>query len=164
MDTETYSNWASLISAAEKKVSTILETDVAPIVEDTLKKHIQKDIYDVYTPVNGGVFGGVRFKHAYQRRDLPSSVYSYLLDGSTIIATSDATASKPILKNHSWTLRYPGSFLEMLERGNLGLLNKKFPRGFPRPAVSNTQSEVNRDLKRGKISKAIRDGIKREFN
>lgn len=49
-----YSNWDSLVEAARSKCATILEKDVAPVAKEILKKHIQSDIYDVYTPTPNG--------------------------------------------------------------------------------------------------------------
>lgn len=152
-----YGDWDSLVAAAEKKVTRILKQDVAPIVEEIVQSHIQSDIYYAYSPRPGAWVNGT----TYQRRhSLENNVVSSLSDSETLFVTSTATASPSVVKGYSFRNRYPGAFLKMLESGNTGIWRK----GFPRPAISNAQAEIDDNLQNGSISQAIEKGIKREFN
>lgn len=114
----------------------ILMNDVAPVVEDILAKHIEHDIYGAYTPVG------------YERRySLTKSIVSKMINGNTLLVTSIA---QPNLPHTGWVSSGDGAFLAMLENGDLGWWRK----GFPRPAVSNAQKEVD-------SSSAVRSAIQR---
>lgn len=151
-----YEDWDSLIAAAEKNISVILKNDVAPITEEIVKSHIQSDIYYTYTPRAGRWVDG----NTYQRRHvLEDSINSTFVSKGVLLTTSTATASAPILNGHSFTNRYPGAFLKMLENGNMGIWKS----GFPRPVISNAQLEIDNSIQDGAIRHAIENGIKREF-
>ena len=160
-----FSDWESLVSAVDAKATQILQRDVAPVAEDILKKHIKSDIYDAYTPkTNGWVLkvgttasGKDKYvRTTYQRRnDLIDAVYSRMMGKHTlfITITSSAKVNTPLFgkfKNHE------GAFLELLESGNMGLWRG----GFPRPAVMNTQNEIDTSHE---IKSAIQNGIQREI-
>lgn len=148
-----FSDWESLVSAVDAKATQILQRDVAPIAEDILKKHIKSDIYDVYTPKQNGWVNGT----TYQRRHvLEQAVTTIVQDKHTILVTSTATASPAVLSGWSFHNRYPGSFLKLLEAGNMGIWHG----GFPRPAVTNTQNEIDTSQE---IKSAIQNGIQREI-
>ncbi len=148
-----FSDWESLVSAVDAKATQILQRDVAPVAEDILKKHIKSDIYDVYTPKQNGWVNGT----TYQRRHaLEQAVTTIMQDRHTILITSTATASPAVLSGWSFHNRYPGSFLKLLEVGNMGIWRG----GFPRPAVTNTQNEIDTSQK---IKSAIQNGIQREI-
>ena len=151
-----YGDWDSLVAAAEEKISIILKQDVAPIVEEIVQSHIQSDIYYAYSPRPGAWIKG----STYQRRHtLENNISSSLLDGETLFVTSTATASPSVVKGYRFQNRYAGAFLKMLESGNTGI----WRRGFPRPAITNAQTEIDDNLQNGSISRAIERGIKREF-
>lgn len=154
-----YSDWARLTGAISKKaIVQILKKDVAPVAEDILAKRIQIDIYDAYTPKSGGFFAGKFYTNAYRRRhELEKKIKSYMIDDKTLLITSTANASKSLVSGWSFQNRYDGAFLEMLEVGNMGVWRK----GFPRPVVRNTQTEIDRS---SLIKSAIKKGIKREIN
>lgn len=148
-----FSDWESLVSAVDAKATQILQRDVAPVAEDILKKHIKSDIYDVYTPKQNGWVNGT----TYQRRHtLEQSVTTIVQDKNTILVTSTATASPAVLSGWSFHNRYPGAFLKLLEVGNMGIWRG----GFPRPAVTNTQNEIDTSQE---IKSAIQNGIQREI-
>lgn len=148
-----FSDWESLVSAADAKATQILQRDVAPVAEDILKKHIKSDIYDVYTPKPNGWVNGT----TYQRRHtLEQAVTTIAQDTHTILVTSTATASPAVLSGWSFHNRYPGAFLKLLEVGNMGIWRG----GFPRPAVTNTQNEIDTSQE---IKSAIKNGIQREI-
>lgn len=148
-----FSDWESLVSAVDAKATQILQRDVAPVAEDILKKHIKSDIYDVYTPKQNGWVNGT----TYQRRHaLEQAVTTIVQDKHTILVTSTATASPAVLSGWSFHNRYPGAFLKLLEVGNMGIWRG----GFPRPAVTNTQNEI--DISQ-EIKSAIQNGIQREI-
>lgn len=113
------------IEADDDLIKSILLNDIAPIVEDILLHHIQEDIYGAYSPVR------------YERRySLTRSIVTKLLDDNTILVTSNA---QPNLPHHGWSSTGDGSFLHMLEVGNMGWWKE----GFPRPAISNAQKEAD---------------------
>lgn len=148
-----FSDWESLVSAVDAKATQILQRDVAPVAEDILKKHIKSDIYDVYTPKQNGWVNGT----TYQRRHaLEQAVTTIVQDKHTILVTSTATASPAVLSGWSFHNRYPGAFLKLLEVGNMGIWRG----GFPRPAVTNTQNEIDTSQE---IKSAIQNGIQREI-
>lgn len=148
-----YSDWESLVSGAQDACHTILDTDVAPIARDIVKKHIKTDIYDAYSPKPNAWVNGT----TYQRRNLlTSSVYHKFIKDDEILITSDAPASKSVVKGYSFRNRRSGAFLSLLESGNMGI----WRRGFPRPAIKNSQQEINTS---DKVDKAIQRGLRREF-
>ena len=147
-----YDSWENLTAAAEKHCANVLLKDVAPVAKEIVRKHIQSDIYDAYTPQEGAWVNG----STYQRRGkLLTTLQATLnVDGNELTVTSKATASKPIIKGYRFNNVYPGAFLEMLESDNRGIWKS----GFPRPAISNAQKEI--DSSREIIS-AIENGFRR---
>lgn len=147
-----YSDWDRLVKAADNTVNHILKKYVAPTAETILKKHIQKDIYDAYTPKPRGWVG----RQTYSRRHvLEGAVYSEITTKYSyheMLITSKATASPAVVKGWSFHNRYPGAFLKLLESGNMGI----WYGGFARPAVSNAQSEIDRS---DEIVSKIRTGV-----
>lgn len=154
-----YYNWEDLTAAAQKVCQKILEKDVAPVVKEILGRHIKSDIYDVYTrKTNGWVIKvGDKYKAAtYKRRHiLEDSLISVMTDVDEIMITSKAPPRDPIDGSKFNNSEY-GAFLNLLETGRMGLWRG----GFPRPAVSNAQREVNRS---SGIKKAIKDGLDKRF-
>lgn len=146
-----FSDWESLISACKGVTSSILKKEVAPVAEEILKKHIQSDIYGVYTPKEGRWVNGT----TYQRRHvLESGITSIYPNNDTLLVTSVATASPSVVKGYSFKNRQPGAFLKLLETGNMGIWRN----GFPRPAVANTEKEFDGSPE---INRAILQGIER---
>lgn len=121
--------------------------DVAPVVEEILRRHIQTDIYDVYTPKEGAWIGGETYERSHLLED---NVTSYIIDGDTLLTTSMTTADRPIVEGYEFSSNYPGAFLEMLASGRTGIWSS----GFSRPAVENAQAEVNN-------SSAVRQAVER---
>ena len=148
-----YSDWESLVNAVDQKAFKILQTDVAPVAEGILKKHIKSDIYDVYTPKENGWVNGETYRRRYA---LEQAITTIVQDKNTILVTSTATASPAVLSGWSFHNRYPGAFLKLLEVGNMGIWNG----GFPRPAVASTQNEIDSS---SAIKNAIKSGIQREI-
>lgn len=153
MAEQSFSDWESLIEAVNNKANKILKERVAPVAEDILKNHIKSDIYDVYSPKENGWVGST----TYQRRHvLEDAVTTIFQNRNTILITSTATASPAILSGWSFHNRYPGAFLKLLEVGNMGIWHN----GFPRPAVTNTQNELDTSRE---IKSAIINGIENEI-
>lgn len=153
-----YEDWESLVSAAQDACGKVLVNHVKPVMEDIVKRHIQTDIYDAYTPVEIYQFGG-KIYQGYQRRHILEKSMYYELQGrnkDTIMVTSSAPANKPIVKGYSFHNRRPGAFLKMLEGPKRGIWRN----GFPRPAISNAQSEIDRSKA---IDRAIQAGINQYF-
>lgn len=147
---KTYDNWEDLVAAAQQRCSQVLDKKVAPLVKEIVRRHIKTDIYDAYTPKEDGWVGSDGRPATYKRRMLllkPGGVYHKFSNTrkDEILVTSDVTASPAVVKGWSFhTHGRPGSFLKLLESGNMGIWSK----GFPRPAVSNAQKEVdnNREI------------------
>ncbi len=148
-----YDNWEELCEAAQGRCKDILNRDVAPVAIQIVKKHIQKDIYDAYTPITGGWVNGTTYS---RRHVLEGSVYHTFIHDDEIMVTSNATASKSVVKGYSFHNRRPGSFLQLLESGHMGI----WRHGFPRPAIGNAQSEIDRS---SAIRSAIQAGLDRYF-
>lgn len=146
-----YNSVEALLSAAQSRTASILKKDVKPAAEKILTAHIKSDIYDAYSPKDGAWVNG----STYDRRNSLYNVKSKITD-NVLFVTSDASPSKPIVKGYSIKNDGSGSFLKMLEVGNMGIWRS----GFSRPAVSNAQREVESS---GEIKAAIKNGIKREF-
>ena len=135
-----YDDWDSLVKAAENSAKKILETDVAPVAKE-----------------NGWVTPTGEPTTYTRRHVLENSITSYMLsDNCTLLVTSTATASKAIVPGYSFRNRYDGSFLKLLEVGDMGIWSG----GFPRPAVKKTQDEFDQGVK---VNRAIKNGIKREI-
>lgn len=150
-----FSTWEDLVNATEQAASDILMTDVAPVAEDILRKHIETDIYGAYTPIDGGWFAGRKYESAYERRHvLENNIRSELENPTTLMTTSYATANQSLVPGYHFVNRYPGAFLQLLESGHMGI----WSRGFARPAVSNAQREIDHSTS---IKRAIKSGIKR---
>lgn len=149
----TYGDWDELCNAAQERLHNILDREVAPVAKEIVKKHIKSDIYDAYTPVPGGWVNGT----TYQRRHvLEGAMLHKFIHDDEILVTSNATASKSVVKGYSFHNRRPGSFLQLLESGRMGIWVK----GFPRPAIGNAQKEIDRS---SAIWNAIQSGLDKYF-
>lgn len=150
-----FSSWEELCAAIDSCCKDILLNDVASVAKDILKKHIETDIYGAYSPKSGGWFAGVLYETPYSRRHaLEGAIEAIMDDPNTMTITSSASANQSLVPGYSFSNRYPGAFLQMLENGNMGIWRK----GFSRPAVKNTQKEIDSS---SKIQRAIKEGIKR---
>jgi len=148
-------SWETLTDVVQQRCAAILDKRVAPIAKEIVRKHIETDIYGVYTPVENGWVDSAWTRATYERR------YSFLKRGAIyysfskpdeILITSDAKVSPPVVKGWSFRHRYPGAFLKLLETGNMGI----WKAGFPRPAIGNAQKEIDRS---SQISRAIRQEL-----
>lgn len=138
----TYNNLDKLSKAAidAATVKTVLMDYVAPVVEEILRKHIQEDVYGAYSPT------------LYVRRgSLTSTITSRMIADDELLVTA---TSQPNAPAHGWASSGEGAFLYMLEVGDLGWWRK----GFPRPAISNAQKEVDESAA---VEQAKKAGIKR---
>lgn len=151
-----YDNFNDLISAIESKIPQVLEDYAVPVMKDILCQHIYTDIYQSYVPTPNGWIGGSTYQ---RRRNLPNSLYDIIEredDGYVAMVTSNETFS-PIISGYSFNNNYnPGAFLEMIETGNMGIWKS----GFPRPAVSNAQKEINTS---SQLKEAIQKGLEAVF-
>ena len=134
-----YSNWSSLVKAAQTACNDVLKSEVADTAKKIVNKHIQSDIYDTYSPVgeeNGG----------YDRRNElgdPTNTISRMIDKNTILITNEAPPSPPIFDGDYG--EYDDELLYWIEKGRvLNMFNNKdYPWMHPRPAISNAQEEIN---------------------
>lgn len=149
-------SWETLAEAVQQRCATILDKAIAPIAKEIVRKHIQTDIYEAYTPRENAWVTSDGTPTTYKRRRLllkRGAIYHKFSAADEIMITSNVTASPAILKGWSFHNRYPGAFLKLLETGNMGIWRG----GFPRPAIGNAQKEID---KSSEISRVIR----RELN
>lgn len=144
----------ALLDAVEASIADVLKTDVAPVAEDILRKHIKTDIYGAYTPKQGGWVNGTTY---HRRHVLEDGIKSELTDNNTLMVTSEATAGQSVVRGYHFSNRYAGAFLQLLESGHMGIWNG----GFARPAVSNAQQEIDNS---SRITSAVNRGMKRVMN
>ncbi|MFQ8982634.1 MAG: hypothetical protein ACLR6W_00015 [Evtepia sp.] len=131
-----YDSWAALEAAIKNECNQIIETEIVPKAEEILRKHIASDIYGAYTPKPGAWVNGTTYS---RRHVLEGSVYSRKEGEGRYLVTSDASASPSVVPGYSFSPRGAGSFLALLESGNMGIWRG----GFARPAVGNAQKEVD---------------------
>ena len=156
MPNRQFEDWDLLTDAVQSRCATILDKKVAPIAKNIVRKHIQTDIYDVYTPKENGWVLSDGSPTTYKRRYLllkNGAIYHTFSKSDEIMITSNVTASPAVVKGWSFRNRYPGAFLKLLETGNMGVWHG----GFPRPAIGNAQKEIDKSLQ-------IRSVISQELN
>lgn len=132
-------------------VEIIDEAQMGAVIEEgknVLYKHIQSDIYGAYTPKPGGWVGGT----TYARRNSLSkgSLIAINEPDGMITITSTAVPGTPVGRGSISS--EPGSLLKLIESDKHGLWRG----GFPRPAVSNAQSEIDGGALMSAIEKAFR--------
>lgn len=132
-----------LRTAVRRSVEKVVLMDyVAPVVENILRKHIEKDVYKAYAP------------RVYKRRDsLTSTVTSGMISSNELLVTATSQPNKPA---SGWVSSGDGAFLYMIEKGDLGWWRK----GFSRPAISNAQREVDHS---SAVKQAKKAGLKHVF-
>lgn len=131
-------------------VEIIDEAQMGAVIEEgknVLYKHIQSDIYGAYTPKPGGWVGGT----TYARRNSLSkgSLIAINEPDGTITITSTAVPGDPVGRGS--IRKEPGSLLQLIEGNRHGLWRG----GFPRPAVSNAQKEIDSGALMSAIEKAL---------
>ena len=115
--------------------------------KNVLYRHIQSDIYGAYTPKPGGWVGGQTYarRHSLSR----DSLVAINEPDGTITITSTAVPGTPVGRGS--VSSEPGSLLKLIESDRHGLWRG----GFPRPAVSNAQSEIDGGALMSAIEKAF---------
>lgn len=140
-----------------KDIRTILDKYVKPVMQKILLEHIKEDIYGAYSPKQYAWIGGT----TYQRRNslLNEGAIESEIDGNTIYVTSGAT-TMGLFSEGSW-VGGPGSFLAMLEEGDMGAWTRVTGRRLPRPALTKAQKEVDKSQA---IQSAVEKGFEDLFN
>lgn len=165
-----YSSWGELTRAVQTACKDMLKNDVAPAVENILRRHIQADIYDAYTPKHNGwvtTKNGITYYDTYHRRgSLLKNITSFISGGAGsefVLYVTSTAEPMPSIRGQAFYSKHPGFFLEMLE--SLGTEKARYRSlwagEFPRPAVSNTQEEINSGKE---IVNTIQSGIDRLFS
>lgn len=159
-------HWNGKISAKDFEIPDEIFAAVQKMGEDVLRSHIETDIYGVdqrvengwCRPVVGGLEGQTESATYERRHELPSTVYSER-EGDVVYVNAYGEANTPLFGYGVFTSVQPGSFLELLERGNLGFLTQRtrYAPSFPRPALSNAQAEVDSKPFKDKIQKLFDD-------
>lgn len=134
---KTYNSIEEYIAAVEAALPKVLEEYFAPHIEDVLKKHVQSDIYDAYTPKEGGWINGT----TYQRRHSLLNTIESQINGNVMATTSSASPSPSVRKGSVWGSA-DGAFFDLLASGNMGIWRG----GFPRPAVERAQAEIDGEM------------------
>lgn len=138
----------------QKIVERILKKDVAPIMKEILKKHIQDDVYDAYTPHRDGWVN----HRTYQRRHLlENNIVTMMVNPFTIGVTSLAPAAPAVVPGYTFEERQEGSLLELIEAKKHGI----WAGGFPRYPIRNTQAELDQNAE---IEQAIQNGLDAIFS
>lgn len=128
-----YNSVEEFLAAVEAAIPEVAEEYIAPYVEDVLSRHIESDIYDVYTPKEGGWVHGT-----YHRRHALTGGIQSVFKGDVLSTTSTAAPSPSILGAATWGSA-EGAFFDLLASGNMGLWRN----GFPRPAIPKAQAEID---------------------
>lgn len=130
---------------------------VRRLAEEVLKKHVQADVYDAYSPKHKGWVstspsGEIR-RATYQRRYDLLNVKSVIQSDGTLLVTSDSSVRDPIVRGSSFSDHGDpaGSFFRLIESDSHGLWRG----GFSRPVIQNAQKEVD--------SKAFWDRVNKEL-
>ena len=126
----TFETFAALKLYIETELKNTLRTEIADMVDETIKKHAISDVYNAYDPV------------AYIRRNNLSSGgnYRHDINGFTLIVTDETPGDEPIASGHTPS----GTELsEIIETGAQGHGYGKWPNAFARPYMANAQEEVN---------------------
>lgn len=145
-------------------VNDVLLNEVADIVEQILEKHIMQDIYAAYQPKT--TYYGKRPPigwrsvgdgyYQYARRWSLVGNYVRKMLGDTLFVTSDATPSPSVIGS-GWS-NNTGGFLQMVSTHP----GKIWKGGFPRPALQNTQDEIeNNGYAQKALEAALLRGLKR---
>lgn len=145
-------------------IKNTLEQKIGEQVWEILKEHIEKDVYEAYSPRGTWVWGTPQDSgfSGYQRRrqkgllsesDKNISVYHQPAGNKwTLRVTTDAQPTPSVLGD-SWVSK-PGGFLRLLEEGYLGFWldtlssARRISWPFPRPVITNAQAEANRNKKK----------------
>lgn len=122
-----------LDAEVKKKAKQMMLKELAPIVEDILRKHIETEIYGFHYPFDRGTYG--------RRHQLPAMLSSSMSGADTMITTSNAPPAPSRTRGGSVN-GSGGGFLRLLETGNMGFITRRHG-FFPRPAVSSAQAEVD---------------------
>lgn len=153
-----HNTYEGLCLEAQNRCRLILEEYVAPVATEIVKKHIQRDIYDKYTPKKGAWVNGSTYERRYSllQDGAGDGIYTSIVAPDEILITSDTRANDSVVRGRRFTTEYPGAFLAFFEQNNFGV----WKNGFPRPAISNAQKEID---KSSAINQAIQRGIEQEF-
>lgn len=163
------SSWEELAAAIDAVVPAVLESSVAPVMENIVTKHVRKDVYDAYTPKPGGwslsrMKPSVRSAYAasagdstYHRRNSLYNLKSEMQGRNTLITTTSSAPAPAVVKGWSFHNRRDGAFFQLLESGKTGIWRG----GFPRYPIKNAQTEIDKGLVApySNLSKAIRRGF-----
>lgn len=163
------SSWEELAAAIDAVVPAVLESSVAPVMENIVTKHVRKDVYDAYTPKPGGwslsrMKPSVRSAYAasagdstYHRRNSLYNLKSEMQGRNTLITTTSSAPAPAVVKGWSFHNRRDGAFFQLLESGKTGIWRG----GFPRYPIKNAQTEIDKGLVApySNLSKAIQSGF-----
>jgi len=162
-------------------IRTTLEKKIGEKVWKVLKDHIEKDVYDAYTPSGEWVWGTPQDSETdgYQRRrnsGLLNESDKYInvdhvsgTDVWSLRVSTNARPSKSVLKS-TWN-HHVGGFLRLLEEGDLGFWTRTQSQNmtregekkrFPRPVITNAQEEANKN--RSKYEAELRAAIEKAIS
>ena len=145
-------SWEGLILTLEA-VNRILKTKVEDRAKEIFKEHIQKDVYNAYTPKENGWVGHKTYERRHSLENFVTAIYP---QPNEMVITSTAKPRKPVVKGSSFRNSFPGAFLALIEGDDHGIWRG----GFSRPVVTKTQEDFDTNAE---IQKLIDDGINDYF-
>ncbi len=152
-----YDSFSALAAGVNGVIPDILynggRSSVATIAHAIYLKHVEHDVYDVYTPKVGGWIDHTTYRRDY---NLVWGAETKMENQTTLISTSQADADESVVPGYVFSNENQG-FLRLIESGHTGI----WACGFPRPFVTNTQKEFDSS---SKISNAIQREINRVMN
>ena len=114
----------------ESELKDTLGNEIADMVDETIKKHAESDVYDVYDP------------HFYDRRNLLRSgdFYIHDLSGFTLTVMDVTPGDTPTGEGHNPTGK---ELPDIIEHGLQNNGHGKWLGAFARPYIANAQEEVD---------------------
>lgn len=130
-------------SSLDAVIKNTLEKQIGEKVWKILKDHIEKDVYEVYTP---------SFYERRRENGLLNESDKYIFadrDGDLWrLRVSTNARPSPSVLGTTW-VHHTGGFLALLEKGDLGFWSRSgnsVTHPFPRPVITNAQDEAMKHM------------------
>lgn len=159
-------NLKELKGELQKKVNKALQNDVAPVVKNTMIKHIDEDVYDVYEPstyVRRFNHSGIEVQSPFDNtentglEDIDNIIS--IVQNDTLIVENDTLGSRFYRdKKGKWktSKNYNQPIAEVIETGH-GY--DVWDDAEPRPFIKNTRNELRET---GKHAEALKKGLEKQ--
>lgn len=125
-----FDTYAALEKYILAELKNTLQTEIADMVDETIKQHAISDVYGAYNP------------RTYNRRGLLSSggYYKHDLNGFSLTVTDETPGNTPSGYGHAPSGTELSEIIETGAQGNGGGLWRE---AFARPYMENAQREVD---------------------